>query len=252
MKARHSGFSFGKQDQCGKPAQGQVPLCLRGSEVRIAATVIGAPEKPTSTNAQMDAVRRRSESKAEIPMSITVILAVSNEPGLLESRSSILRSDGYDVEPVLSVKQAIDLLGNSDFDLVLLGHSIPAQDRNRLARLIRASGLLTAVVTVTPLTAMSRTHSPMPPSRARPKSSSAASGKSYSKLARMVTGAESQPHFKPLQTTPWKTQPIPRVVQAPDAALPLTATGAPNLSPLLADRDQGRPPRNRTRPTLTR
>ncbi len=84
-------------------------------------------------------------------MSSAVILAVSIEPELLESRSSILRSDGYDVEPVLSAEQAIDRLMNRDFDLVLLCHSIPAWDRNRLARLIRDSRLPTAVVSVTPL-----------------------------------------------------------------------------------------------------
>ena len=83
-------------------------------------------------------------------MSSTVILAASNEPKLLESRSSILRSDGYDVEPVLSVEHAIDRLMNRDFDLVLLCHSIPARDRNRLARLIRTSRLPTAVVSVAP------------------------------------------------------------------------------------------------------
>ena len=91
-------------------------------------------------------------TKAEIPMSSTVILAASNEPKLLESRSSILRSAGYAVAQVLSVNQAIELLGKSHFDLVLLGHSIPARDRDDLTRLIRASGLLTPVVTVAPLT----------------------------------------------------------------------------------------------------
>jgi CheY-like chemotaxis protein len=84
-------------------------------------------------------------------VSTTVILAVSNEPELLESRSSILRSAGYDVEPVLSVEEAIDRLTDRDFDLVLLCHSIPAQERSRLIRLIRGSRLPTAVVSVTPL-----------------------------------------------------------------------------------------------------
>jgi CheY-like chemotaxis protein len=85
-------------------------------------------------------------------MPLTFILAISDDPGLLESRSSILRSDGYAVEPVLTVEQAINRLENHDYDLVLLGHSIPAQERDYLTRLIRASGLLTPIVTVAPLT----------------------------------------------------------------------------------------------------
>ncbi len=85
-------------------------------------------------------------------MPLTFILAVSHEPVLLESRSSILRSAGYAVAQVLSVRQAIELLGSSHIDLVLLGHSIPAQDRDLLTLLIRASGMLTPVVTVAPLT----------------------------------------------------------------------------------------------------
>jgi CheY-like chemotaxis protein len=84
-------------------------------------------------------------------MPLTFILAISHEPELLESRSSILRSAGYAVAQVLSVNQAIELLESSHFDLVLLGHSVPAQDRDYLTRLIRASGLLTPVVTVAPL-----------------------------------------------------------------------------------------------------
>ena len=84
-------------------------------------------------------------------MPLPYILAISHEPALLESRSSILRSAGYAVAQVLSVKQATELLRSTHFDMVLLGHSIPAQDRDHLTRLIRASGFLTPVVTVAPL-----------------------------------------------------------------------------------------------------
>ncbi len=84
-------------------------------------------------------------------MPLTFILAVSHDPVLLESRSSILRSAGYAVAQVLSVSHAVELLRISHFDLVLLGYSIPVHDRDHLARLIQASGLLTPVVTVAPL-----------------------------------------------------------------------------------------------------
>ena len=85
-------------------------------------------------------------------MPLPLILAVSHDPALLESRSSILRSAGYAVVQVLSAKQAQELLESGSFDLVLLGHSLPAHDRDRLTRLIRSSGSLTPVVTVAPLT----------------------------------------------------------------------------------------------------
>lgn len=84
-------------------------------------------------------------------MPLTFILNVSYEPSLLESRSSILRSAGYAVAQVLSIDQAIELLSSRHIDLVLLGHSISARDRDDLTRLIRAAGMLTPVVTVAPL-----------------------------------------------------------------------------------------------------
>jgi hypothetical protein len=47
-----------------------------------------------------------------------------------------------------SVKEAIDLFLAGDFDLVILCHSIPATDRERLTCLIRASGSLTPIVSI--------------------------------------------------------------------------------------------------------
>jgi CheY-like chemotaxis protein len=77
-----------------------------------------------------------------------LILSVGLDSMLLESRNRILRAAGYIVEPAHSVKDAIHQIQKVDFDLVLLCHSIPPQDRDRLTCLIRASGLHTPVASV--------------------------------------------------------------------------------------------------------
>jgi DNA-binding NtrC family response regulator len=44
------------------------------------------------------------------------------------------------VTSAVSIREAIERFKAGDFDLVLLGHSIPREDRERLTFLIRASG----------------------------------------------------------------------------------------------------------------
>ena len=84
-------------------------------------------------------------------MPLKLILAVGKDPVLLENRCSTLRHAGYIVDSEYSVKDAIERFKYGDFDLVLLGPSMPAQDRNRLAHLIRAFGSLTPIVSVASL-----------------------------------------------------------------------------------------------------
>jgi CheY-like chemotaxis protein len=81
-------------------------------------------------------------------MPVILILNVGQDPSLSETRSSLLRAAGYIVESVLSIKEAIGHFQAGDFDLVLLCHTIPQKDRDRLACLIRASGSRTPIVTV--------------------------------------------------------------------------------------------------------
>jgi CheY-like chemotaxis protein len=83
-------------------------------------------------------------------MPIKLILAVGREPALLEYRSQILRRAGYIVDSEYSVKDAINRFKHGDFDLVLLCHSIPVQERDRLISSIRAFGSLTPIVSVAP------------------------------------------------------------------------------------------------------
>ncbi|MGH9343455.1 MAG: response regulator [Terriglobia bacterium] len=79
-------------------------------------------------------------------MPIALILSVGEDPDLLESRSSVLRGAGHVVRHALSIQEAMGRFQDGDFDLVLVCHSLPAQDRVRLIRSIRASSSLTPII----------------------------------------------------------------------------------------------------------
>ena len=81
-------------------------------------------------------------------MHITVVLTVGLDSSLLKAQSSICESEGYIVTSTGSVKEAIERFRTGDFDIVLLGHSIPIEDRERLAFQIRASGSRTPVISM--------------------------------------------------------------------------------------------------------
>jgi DNA-binding response OmpR family regulator len=84
-------------------------------------------------------------------MSITVILAVGVDPWLLAAQDAAWRSAGFVVVAAGTVRDAIVHFQASDFDLVLLGHAIPAESKDRLTSLIRASSSLTPVVSIADL-----------------------------------------------------------------------------------------------------
>ncbi len=73
-------------------------------------------------------------------MATTVVLAVCLDPTLPGTQESVLRSAGYFFIPANSIKEAIRHFKAGDFDLVLLGHEIPKENRERLIFLIRATG----------------------------------------------------------------------------------------------------------------
>jgi two-component system response regulator MprA len=82
-------------------------------------------------------------------MPLTLILSIGQDAALLDTRNIVLRAAGHVVESSHSIRQAIQQFQGGDFDLVLLCHSIPKQDRDRLTCLIRASGSHTLVVSIT-------------------------------------------------------------------------------------------------------
>ncbi len=81
---------------------------------------------------------------------MVLILAVGQDYVLLDTRSSVLRAAGYLVESAFTLPQAINGFEQGDYDMVLLCHSIPLQDRDRLTSAIRASGSRIPVVVVAP------------------------------------------------------------------------------------------------------
>jgi len=76
----------------------------------------------------------------------TVVLAVGLGPSLLATQSTEWKSAGYIVQSASSIREAISHFKAGDYDLVLLGNSISAENRERLTFLIRASGAQTPVV----------------------------------------------------------------------------------------------------------
>jgi EAL domain-containing protein (putative c-di-GMP-specific phosphodiesterase class I) len=70
------------------------------------------------------------------------------DSSLIAAQLPAWRSVGYIVTAAHSVREAIDHFKSDDFDLVLLGHSIPAESRERLTFLIRASRSLTPVICI--------------------------------------------------------------------------------------------------------
>ena len=77
-----------------------------------------------------------------------IVLAVGFDPSLMTIRDLVLQSAGYAVVEASSLKEAVDHFQSGDFDLVLLCHSVPAGDRERLASLIRASGSRIPIVSI--------------------------------------------------------------------------------------------------------
>lgn len=81
-------------------------------------------------------------------MPLGVVLAVGSNLPLMSTRILVLRSAGYIVESASSLQEAVDRFHLGDFDIVLLCHSVPMEDRERLATSIRATGSLTPIVSI--------------------------------------------------------------------------------------------------------
>jgi DNA-binding NtrC family response regulator len=81
-------------------------------------------------------------------MPIAVVLAVGLDSLHLASQKSLWKSAGYVVVPARSIKDAIDHFHAGDFDLVLLGHTLSTENKERLTFLIRKSGSRTPVISI--------------------------------------------------------------------------------------------------------
>ena len=65
------------------------------------------------------------------------ILSVSYDESLLSTRQMLLQQAGYAVTSALGFPEALELCKKGEFDLVLIGHSIPREDKQVLVRVTR-------------------------------------------------------------------------------------------------------------------
>jgi CheY-like chemotaxis protein len=75
-----------------------------------------------------------------------LILSAGRDADLLKRRNAALTEQGYKVAAASSSCEVVDKLLNGDFDVVLLCHTIPEEDRQRLARIIASYSPSTPVV----------------------------------------------------------------------------------------------------------
>lgn len=66
------------------------------------------------------------------------ILSISYDESLLRTREWILKSAGFEVTSALGYKQASAHAMNNAFDLVIVGHSIPRDDKTEIVNLVKS------------------------------------------------------------------------------------------------------------------
>ncbi len=77
------------------------------------------------------------------------ILVASGEENLRQTRKLILEQAGYEVVSTLGVTAALSQCSNSNFDLFVIGHSIPDEHKRTLVDTFRRSSTA-PIVCVTP------------------------------------------------------------------------------------------------------
>jgi DNA-binding NtrC family response regulator len=65
------------------------------------------------------------------------ILSISYDEALLHTRELMLRREGFEVESALSISAALHACEKGSFDLVIMGHSIPQEDKQKIITLLR-------------------------------------------------------------------------------------------------------------------
>ena len=95
-----------------------------------------------------EAVGIKVAFEAEVFMMLGMVLTVGFDLSLMTNRTLVLRSAGYVVIQASLLEEAVGHFLAGDFDLILLCHSVPAADRERLTSLIRASGSRIPVISI--------------------------------------------------------------------------------------------------------
>jgi len=81
---------------------------------------------PTTTKSQPKAGHRK-------------ILSISYDRTLSTTRGMILAAAGYEVRSALGLETALAQIDRRDFDLIIMGHSIPREDQSKILRQVRKS-----------------------------------------------------------------------------------------------------------------
>jgi len=81
------------------------------------------------------------------------ILSISYDEALLRTREMLLKRKGYEVESAIGFSAALHACEHQRFDLVIMGHSIPSEDKEQIIRQLRA-------VCKTPILALRRPNDP--------------------------------------------------------------------------------------------
>lgn len=66
------------------------------------------------------------------------ILSISYDKALLHTRAMMLSREGFEVESALGFTAAIQACKKGKFDLVIMGHSIPSEDKSAIVKQLRA------------------------------------------------------------------------------------------------------------------
>src|SRR6185312_11517435 len=77
------------------------------------------------------------------------ILSVGYDPTLLHMRSMVLRSNGYEVKVARSLEQAEMVAESDQIDLVVICHSVPESDQEKLITAARRARRLLPILCVT-------------------------------------------------------------------------------------------------------
>jgi CheY-like chemotaxis protein len=78
------------------------------------------------------------------------ILVVGYDPSLLTTRKMVLQGGGYEVVSVDSDHEAMKLLADNGFDLIVLGTSVPPKGFEQLEKRIRDAHPKTFIVKIQP------------------------------------------------------------------------------------------------------
>ncbi len=79
---------------------------------------------------------------------IAVILSAGSDTLLLSTRNAVLTQAGYLVVSAQTAQEVIEKFRHGIFDLVLLCHSMPIRDRERIAKVIHQRSPSTKIVVV--------------------------------------------------------------------------------------------------------